>query len=261
MKKNYMKIVVVACAACMVMAGCGGTKPVAQAPQQSVRPQADEADAEIARLEREAKLEEAKAKLDAAKRQRESEKRRAEQLEAMEETLEAGSRMTLVPCQDEALDKIGEYMGGLGTGEHLVDEQEARAEATAAAIANLAQKFVGVVENILEDYGSKTNTPDGNQARQGDLARGVRVATRKALDKYSNTVCQKQMKTKRGSHKVYVATRIPVDTYKEEVSKELDVLKVKYDKKKLFESMDAQLSRQAAVDEQKREQLQQLKQE
>jgi hypothetical protein len=256
MKKNYLKITVMMCAAAVIMAGCGGSKQVAQGTAQM-----SAEDQEIARMEREAKLEEAKAKFDAAKRKRQEEERRAQQLAAMEETFEDGAQMQLVPCQDEAMDKEGEWMGGLGTGEHITDEQEARAEATTAAIANLTQKFVGVVENIIEDYGNKTNTSDGNQARQGDLSRGVRVTTQKVLSKYSNTVCQKQMKTKRGSYKVYVATRISIGTYKDEVSKELDIMKVKYDKQKLFESMDAQLSKQAAVDEQKRERLKQLQQE
>lgn len=252
MKKSYLKIAVAVCATAVLMSGCGSSKPVAQ---QGGRAPLTEEDAEIARLERETKLEEAKAKYDAAKRNREAEERRAQQLAAQEEVFEDGAQMVLVPCQDEGMDKIGEYMGGLGTGEHLVDEQEARAEATTAAIANLAQKFMGVVENIIEDYGNKTNTPDANQARQGDLARGVRIVTRKVLDKYSSTVCQKQLKTKRGAYKVYVATRIPIDTYKQEVSRELDILKVKYDKKKLFESMDEQLARQAAVENQRREQV------
>ncbi|GHT48637.1 hypothetical protein AGMMS49982_00290 [Bacteroidia bacterium] len=249
----------------VMMTGCGSSKVVAQVPvpQQSAPPvpQVTTEDDEVARIEKEARLEEARAKLDAAKRKRQREERIADKVAALEENIEDGAQMILVPCQDEALDKIGEWMGGMGIGEHLVDQQEAVAEATTAAIANLSQKFVGVVKNILQDYGNKTNTPDGNQARQSDLSRGVQVATEKVVDKYSSTVCQKQMKTKRGAYKVYVATRIPIGTYKDEVSKELDVMKVKYDKAKLFESMDAQLAKQAAVDEQKREQLQQLQQQ
>jgi hypothetical protein len=257
MKKNYMKIAAMtACVACMMTAGCGGTKPVAQ--QQSYpapSAQVSEEDAEIARLEREAKLEEAKAKFDAAKRKRQAEERRAQNLDAMEETIEDGARMILVPCQDEALDKIGEWMGGLGIGEHLTNQRVALENATQAAAANLSQKFIGVVKNITESYGGETETPKGQRASQADFERGLQIATEKVLDEYNNTVCQKQMKTKRGGYKTYVASRIPIGTYKEQVAKELDVMKVKYDKKKLYERMDASLSKQAASDEKKREQV------
>jgi hypothetical protein len=238
------------------MAGCGGAKQVAQAPQQSApAAQVNETDAEIARMEREAKLEEAKAKLDAAKRQREAERRRAEQLEAMEEALEEGSQLMLTPCGDESLDKIGEYMGGLGIGEHPTNERIALENATAAAAANLGQKFMGVVKNITESYGGQTDTPDGRQANQGDFERGLQIATEKVLDEYNSIICRKVMKTKRGTYKTYAASRIPIGTYKEKVAHELDVMKVKYDKSKLFSRMDAEINKKAASDEKKREDM------
>lgn len=256
MKRSYVKIAIVACSACLVMASCGGTKQVAQAPQQRLaQPQDDGADAEIARLEREAKLEEAKARLDAAKRQRQAEERRAAQLDALEESLEDGSQMILVPCQDEALDKIGEWMGGLGIGEHLTNQRVALENATQAASANLGQKFMGVVKNITKSYGSQTDTPNGKQASQADFERGLQIATKKVVDEYSNTICQKQMKIKLGSYKVYVASRIPIGTYKEKVAHELDVMKVKYDRNLLFKSMDDELDKEAEADEKKREQI------
>jgi hypothetical protein len=258
MKKNYMKVAVITvCVAGMMMASCGGTKQVAQSTSASTSATSkdDDVDAEIARMEREAKLEEAKAKLDAAKRKRQAEERRAQNLDAMEENIEDGAQMILVPCQDDALDKIGEWLGGLGIGEHLTNQRVALENATQAAAANLSQKFLGIVKNIIESYGGETDTPSGQQASQANFERGVQVATEKVLNEYSNTICQKQMRTKRGSYKIYVATRIPVGDYKNQVAKELDVMKVKYDKQKLFERMDSALSRQAAADEQKREQM------
>jgi hypothetical protein len=120
------------------MAGCGGAKQVAQAPQQSApAAQVDEMDAEIAHMERESKLKETKAKLDAAKRQREAERR---SWRLWGESIEEGSQLMLTLCGDESMDKIGQWMGALGIGEHVSNERVVLENATAAAV--LGQKFV-----------------------------------------------------------------------------------------------------------------------
>lgn len=236
-----------------MMPSCGSSRSaVSSSSNASGRNDQDE---EIANLQRQAKLEEARADLDAAKRRRAAEERRSMQMDAMEETIEEGAQMQLVPCQDDALDRIGQWMGGLGIGEDSKDQQAALKEASDAAHGNMEDKFRGTINNILVDYRSKTNTPSGDQSREAKLEAALRTVGSHVLNKYANVVCQKLMRTKRGTYRYYVATRIPTGTFEQEVAKELDVLKVDYNKNALLKSMDEQLNKQVQSDAQQREQM------
>jgi hypothetical protein len=236
MKINYLKVAVIGAMAGTMMVSCGSSKQVAQAPETTSN--------KVKQMEEEAALLEAQANLNATKRRIKAEEERAKQIDAMEDKWEDGAVGVLTPCEDDASNKPGEWMGGFGIGEDLTDQQAARAEAKRAARVDIGQNFIGVIKNFTRDYGSKTNTSDGKQSRQADLEGAVEIATEKVLDKYSYPVCTKTTKTKRGSYKIYMAIRVPVDVYKDNMAKELDVMKVKYDKQKLFEAMDAALDKQ-----------------
>jgi hypothetical protein len=252
-KKVFFNALMACTIAITMMPSCGSSRSaVSSSSNASGRNDQDE---EIANLQRQAKLEEARADLDAAKRRRAAEERRSMQMDAMEETIEEGAQMQLVPCQDDALDRIGQWMGGLGIGEDSKDQQAALKEASDAAHGNMEDKFRGTINNILVDYRSKTNTPSGDQSREAKLEAALRTVGSHVLNKYANVVCQKLMRTKRGTYRYYVATRIPTGTFEQEVAKELDVLKVDYNKNALLKSMDEQLNKQVQSDAQQREQM------
>ncbi len=278
MLKNFFQILAILVIAGFITTGCGSRKYAAQnggygnqnpnrgsynapnnnnynAPSNQNQNTAQPVDDEVAKLEREAKIIEAQAKVDAARIKAEQARRHAEQLAAQNATLDEGTSIRLVPCEEKGFDKAGEYYAGFGVGESLNDEDMARKEARNAAMADLEGKFVGTIENILTDYNSKTHTPSDQLAREGNLENGLRSATKKVLNSYFNVVCSRSTRTKFGTIKWYVAGQIPIGTYKQNVAKELDVLKVKYNRDKLFEAMDNQLNKQAEEERQKREEV------
>ncbi len=270
MIRNFLKIFTISVIVGFVATGCGSRKYAAQnnggyanqqpnrgnynAPRNQNQNTAQPVDDEVAKLEREAKIIEAQAKVDAARIKAEQARKHAEQLAAQKATLDEGTAIRLVPCEDQGFDKVGEYYAGFGIGESLNDEAMARKEATNDAITNLAQKFVGTIDNIMTDYNSKTHTPSDQLAREGNLENGLRIATPKVLNSYFNVVCSKSTRTKFGTIKWYIAGRILYDNFKKGVAQELDVMKVKYNRDKLFESMDEQLNKQIEQEQQKRDQ-------
>lgn len=66
-------------------------------------------------------------------------------------------------CIDDAYDKPGEYMAGLGIAEDRPDRARAITDANRVAIADIASRYVGMIKNALEDYSKDTNVPAGKK--------------------------------------------------------------------------------------------------
>ena len=64
-------------------------------------------------------------------------------------------------CIDDAYDKPGEYMAGLGIAEDRPDRARAITDANRVAIADIASRYVGMIKNAIEDYSKDTNVPAG----------------------------------------------------------------------------------------------------
>ena len=66
-------------------------------------------------------------------------------------------------CIDDAYDKPGEYMAGLGIAEDRPDRARAITDANRVAIADIASRYVGMIKNAIEDNSKDTNVPAGKK--------------------------------------------------------------------------------------------------
>jgi hypothetical protein len=218
MRKNYLKIAVAACATIVVMAGCGSSKKVSKT---------DAIDEEMALLRKQMELEDLKTQ--------------AQQKGKMVE----GEQRTILYCKDEGFDKPGEYLAGTGVAEGRPDRHRAIIDANKAAVAEIASRFVGTLKNAVEDYSKDTNVPAGKKMYESSLEGGAKAIGEKAINKHANVVCREVARSATGAWVGYVAVRVYIKEALDEVASELEVMKVDYDKKKFFDSMNAELAEQA----------------
>ena len=157
-----------------------------------------------------------------------------------------GEQVLLTFCMDEAYDKPGEYMAGLGIAEDRPDRSRAITDANRIAIADIASRYIGMLKNAIEDYSKDVNVPSGKKMYESELEGGAQVIGTKVIDKYANVVCRKLAQSATGGYVGYVAVHVLIDDVKKGVAEELEVRKVDYDKKKFFEKMDEELAKEAA---------------
>ena len=148
-----------------------------------------------------------------------------------------GEQVLLTFCMDEAYDKPGEYMAGLGIAEDRPDRSRAITDANRIAIADIASRYIGMLKNAV---------PSGKKMYESELEGGAQVIGTKVIDKYANVVCRKLAQSATGGYVGYVAVHVLIDDVKKGVAEELEVRKVDYDKKKFFEKMDEELAKEAA---------------
>ena len=149
-------------------------------------------------------------------------------------------------CIDDAYDKPGEYMAGLGIAEDRPDRARAITDANRVAIADIASRYVGMIKNAIEDYSKDTNVPAGTKMYESSLEGGAKAIGTKVIDKYANAVCRKFTQSATGGYVGYVAVHVLLEDAKKGLAEELEVRKVDYDKKKFFEKMDQELAASAA---------------
>jgi hypothetical protein len=157
MKQNYIKIAVTACAACMVMAGCGGAKQVAQ-PSASDKVKAIQEEAALLRAQQE--LEDAKAAADRAAKQREAD---AEIADAnARKQAERLSQATEQPCQlyDDA-----EWFTGTGVRRVKVNSLNTAPTALLRTTQQqLRLKVKGIYKAVVRDYFDQMDADEGSYA-------------------------------------------------------------------------------------------------
>lgn len=161
-------------------------------------------------------------------------------------TMANGEQVLLTFCMDEAYDKPGEYMAGLGIAEDRPDRSHAITDANRVAIADIASRYVGMLKNAIEDYSKDVNVPNNKKMYESSLEGGAQVIGTKVINKYANVVCRKIAQSATGGYVGYVAVHVLLEDAKKGLAEELEVRKVDYDKKKFFEKMDAELEKEAA---------------
>ena len=157
-----------------------------------------------------------------------------------------GEQVLLTFCIDEAYDKPGEYMAGLGIAEDRPDRSRAITDANRVAIADIATRYIGMIKNAIEDYSKDVNVPSNKKMYESSLEGGAQAIGTKVIDKYANVVCRKIAQSATGGYVGYVAVHVLLDDAKKGLAEELEVRKVDYDKKKFFEKIDAELDKAAA---------------
>jgi hypothetical protein len=264
MKKVYVKVALVgAMMASVMVTSCGSGKQVVQAPvpQQNTSPaKTDDVEAELKHLENEARLLEARQKMEDAKanaarasKQREiddavAEAKRVRDIEqANKEAAILEVQMLKTPCIEEVMKaQANGSIAALGIGEpngnDAFNEEQAYADALVKARERMGDMFFGYLKNISTDYKARTSVPLGNLKEQSNFERGVRTGGERAINKFTSYPCTKMTKTDRNTYKCYVAGTVPIDKLQESIAKELDVLKVKYDQKVLFDQLDKDIA-------------------
>lgn len=157
-----------------------------------------------------------------------------------------GEQALITFCIDEAYDKPGEYMAGLGIAEDRPDRSRAIVDANRVAIADIASRYIGMIKNAIEDYTKDVNVPSGKKMYESELEGGAQAIGTKVINKYANAVCRKISQSATGGYVGYVAVHVLLEDAKKGLAEELEVRKVDFDKNKLNEKMDAQLATEAA---------------
>lgn len=157
-----------------------------------------------------------------------------------------GEQVLITFCIDEAYDKPGEYMAGLGIAEDRPDRSRAIVDANRVAITDIASRYIGMIKNAIEDYTKDVNVPSGKKMYESELEGGAKAIGTKVIDKYANVVCRKISQSATGGYVGYVAVQVLLEDAKKGLAEELEIRKVDYDRKKFFEKMDAELAAGAA---------------
>ena len=158
MKSNYVKIAVMACAACMMMAGCGGAKQAAQAPSTSDKVRAIQEEAALVKAQQE--LDNAKAAADRAAKQREADAAIADA--NARKQAERSASATEQPCQlyDDA-----EWFTATGVRRIKVNSLNTAPTALLRATQQqLRLKVKGVYKAVVRDYFDQMDADEGSYA-------------------------------------------------------------------------------------------------
>lgn len=128
-----------------------------------------------------------------------------------------GEQVLLTFCMDEAYDKPGEYMAGLGIAEDRPDRSRAITDANRVAIADIASRYIGMLKNAIEDYSKDVNVPSGKKMYESELEGGAQVIGTKVIDKYANVVCRKLSQSATGGYVGYVAVHVLLEDAKKDL--------------------------------------------
>lgn len=246
-----MKFVSVVMMVSLLFAACAGKKQVAQS----------KIDQEIEQLQKQMELDELRHQQELARNKQKAE------LEAQQEQFKAkaklnkGEQLLVTFCLDEAMDRPGEYMAGLGLSSNQLDQRDALLSANQAALADISSRFMGVIKNGVEFYNKETNTQQRDRAKESQLEGLAMSVGEKAVNKYAERACTKIVAEKTGTYGAYVALHVPLKEVVDEVINELDILKVDYDKslfrERMESSLQAEQQKQKAEQERMRQQMQQ----
>lgn len=219
MRKTLLSLAVVALAA--VFASCGGNKQMAYqyppygyqqpVPQQPASQQTQKTeDDELAALRREQEKQAILHEMEVAKKKQEQELRRLDAEAALQEKMKEGNELLVTFCIDEAMDKEGEYLAGLGISSNQTDEKDALVSANRVALSDISSRFLGVVKNAVSDYSKETNTRNGNQIKESQLEGLAMSVGENAVNKHANVVCRKIVSESAGTFGCYVAVHVVI---------------------------------------------------
>lgn len=220
MKKTLLSLAVAVLTATFV--SCGGSKqmayqypygypqqPAYQQPAQQPAQQKTEDD-ELAALRREQEKQAILHEMEVAKKKQEQELRRLDAEAALQEKMKEGNELLVTFCIDEAMDKEGEYMAGLGISSNQNDEKDALLSANRAALSDISSRFLGVVKNAVSDYSKETNTRTGDKIKETQLEGLAMSVGENAVNKHANVVCRKVVSEQIGTYGCYVAVHVVI---------------------------------------------------
>lgn len=229
----------------LLVSSCGASKNAAAQPQESSTPGTSLTDADIAEKRKQLELQKLEHEYEMERMKMEAEKRRLQsQLQATEK-MEAGTEVLLTFCIDEAIDKAGEYMAGLGISQNQLDQKDALFSANQVALSDITSRFLGVIKNGVEMYNKETNTQNRNKAKESQLEGLAMSYGEKAVNKYADVVCRKLVSEKEGTYGCYVAVHVPIAEVLDEIAEQLEVSYTDFNKSRFKENMTTELDSNA----------------
>lgn len=213
---------------------------------------------ELNQMQLQRQMDDLKHQMEMEKLKREAERKNLETQLNVQESMVPGTQAIIVFCMDDALDKSGEYMAGLGISEDQRDQKDALLSANQVALQDIITRFLGVIKNGAEFYNQETNNQRGDKIKESQLEGMAMTVGEKAINRYANVICRKVV-SKNNGHGVlvygaYVAVHVPVKEVIDEVSNNLSVQGVVRDKNAFRNSMLKQLEadQEKAIREQER---------
>lgn len=174
----------------------------------------------------------------------------------MEQKLEGGIQLIITPCMDEfiALNQEPEQMAAQGIGTGQQTQELAQKVANENALADIGQRFAGVVKNAMESYNKDTSTPKGDRVTEGSLEGMVLSVGEKAINEFYVVDCRQFGKDRYNQYVCYEALYVPMkkvmDAIMDEV-KDVDLDKAVF-RKRMQAELDANAARENASLQQQR---------
>lgn len=206
-----------------------------------------------AQEQRDAKAKQAQEQADAKAKQEQED---AEREQGGIRKPKIGQQLLIMPCMEVAYDYDAEFLAGYGVVEKVPTMTRAIEDANKAAIAELANRFVGVIKNGVQDYSKDTHVPSGQRAYQSQLEGAAQSIGEKAINKLFKTACRDVAQCEGGGYNGYAAIRVKESDAMSEVINQMEVLGVDFDKKKMFDYINAELQSQK---QQRQEEMDQMR--
>jgi len=233
MKNNKIFYLIFAIAAIftnVTFMSCGGSKQAVKSTSE---------DNEIAALERQTRLVEAQTNLEIAKRKADLK---------LAEIHQANVTLEWTPCNQQSLVELDgktDILTGYGIADQQRDRTDALLNANVVAIAEIATRFVGVIKNGLERYAAQGYTQSGTRLDQSSRDALATSIGEKAINKIAHPVCRETaIDNKTGMFVGYVAVHAPLKDAINETEKELEKMKLDYDKTKFRDYVNSELESQ-----------------
>ncbi len=240
---------------------CAAKKKVTQSqqPVQQVDPQQAKIDSlkkaqeiRLLELELQAKEAEAQAAIAIAKTK----------MQNAQYAIEARLEQKLyTPCINEAYDKHGEYMAGLGIAERQMDRGTGISRANERAISDISSRYIGVISNAVSNYSKEVETRRNEQVKEAELESEATAIGKKAIEKYAENVCREVGKDPNGTYTCYVAVHVPIGKVLDEVVNDLEVIKVDADRARFRDYVEKELNKQAEEKEAEQRKLEEYRQQ
>jgi hypothetical protein len=229
-------IFTIAMVAGVLLTSCGGSKKLSQQDEIDQQIALKKKQMELDKINAEAEMQKKKTAMELEEYENQLAQKRQDKAQLVK-----GEQRRLLYCKQEAMDKPGETMGGLGVVEDRPDRNRAIVDANRAAIVDIATRYIVVLKNAIDDYTKDSNVPSNKKMYESQLEGGAGTIGAKVIDKYANVVCREVAQNEVGAWVGYVAVQVTLQDVKRGVADELEVRKVDYDKKKFFEKMDAEI--------------------
>jgi len=221
MKKTFTYIAMIAIAG-TVLVGCRSAQPVQTQAQPSVEDQIREMEAQRRLLE---------AQTDLRLAQQEADLRLAQGREVR-------STLIWVPCMQYGTGLSDDMMFGVGIGDGGQRTQaNALLAANRVAVADIASRFIGVLQTSMEEYMNQGHTQSGRRIDQTEIEAMARNVGESVINRQAQVVCREIAVDRNNMYIGHVAIAVPLRETVNEVQQELERAGLRFDRERFRNQM------------------------